>query len=111
MTGLTPARSSPGASVVNAIYAVNLSSEILFSDPPKSFSLCTLFSTTLRRLAVSATRIAHTVNRLPIHCVVNGLHGSVAPCTSAPHPSDHMVHEQKYRRRPSNARANTHGKK
>ncbi|MBR8211525.1 hypothetical protein KDW61_22950 [Burkholderia cenocepacia] len=67
MTGLTPARSSPGESVVNAIYAVNLSPEILFSDPPKSFSLCTVSSATLRRLAVSATRIAHAVNRLPIH--------------------------------------------
>ncbi|EOH6075672.1 hypothetical protein ACMAVI_005344 [Burkholderia cenocepacia] len=96
MTGLTPAWSSSGASAVNAIYAVNLSPEILFSDPPKSFSLCTLFSTTLRRLAVSATRIAHAVNRLPIHCVVNGLHGFVAPCTSATHPFDHTVHEQKH---------------
>ncbi|MCA8233324.1 hypothetical protein [Burkholderia cenocepacia] len=67
MTGLTPARSSPGESVVNAIYAVNLSPEILFSDPPKSFSLCTVSSATLRRLAVSATRIAHAVNRLRIH--------------------------------------------
>jgi hypothetical protein len=65
----------------------------------------------LRRLAVSATRIAHAINRLPIHCVVNGLHGFVAPCTSATHPFDHTVHEQKYRRRASNARTNAHGKK